>query len=70
MTNTVSNRIESNRHFAGDLRRRLEQRDATGSPLRDTLDSMSDAELLVVYMLNELLGKDYFAKQRAERGDE
>jgi hypothetical protein len=66
MTNTISNRVKSNRHFAGDLRRRLEQRHAKGSQLRDTLDSLSDAELLAVYVLNEQQGRDH-VKQRTER---
>lgn len=63
----IESRIQRNKHVAGDLRRRLEQRHETGSPLRDTLDSMSDTELLAVYILNEQQGREYAAKQRAER---
>lgn len=68
MIHSIESRIVCNKHVASDLRRRLEKRHAKGSQLRDTIDRLSDTELLDMYMLNEQLGREYATKRLDEKG--
>ena len=66
MTNSISTRIGSNKHVAGDLRRRLEARHAASTAIRETLDQLSDNELIETFLKHEQQGRDH-VKQRAEK---
>jgi hypothetical protein len=66
--NTINSRIQCNKHFAGDLRRRLEQRHAVGSRLREAIDRLSDYELVEQFQANQRQGRarganDYHSRQ-------
>ena len=68
MTHGIDSRIQYNKHIAGDLRRRLEQRHAEGTRVREMIDWISDDEELVsLYLRNEQQGREHAAKQRAEK---
>ena len=66
MTHAINSRIQDNKHIAGDLRRRLESWHAVGTPLRATLDLLSDEELRETFLKHEQQGRDH-VKQRAEK---
>lgn len=63
----VEGRLQYNKHFASHLRRRLTARHENGTAARETIDRMSDEDLIAVYFRNEQLGKDHAAKRRAEK---
>jgi hypothetical protein len=63
---TCSERIASNRHFARLLRQRLESRHEGGA-LRETLDKLTDAELVEKYLANEQQGRNHCAKTQAQK---
>jgi hypothetical protein len=67
VSNEIDSRIQCNRHFGAHLRKQLERRHALGTHARDTLDRMSDQELVDVYLRNEHQGKTHAARQRAEK---
>ena len=66
MTHSINTRIGSNKHVAGDLRRRLEARHATSTATRKMLDRLSDDELVIAFLQHEHQGRDH-VKQRAEK---
>lgn len=68
MTNTVESRIQANKHFGSDLRRRLESRHGEGTAVRKTLDLLSDDDLISHYIQNNRQGREYSTKQQAEKG--
>ncbi len=67
MTDGVNSRIECNKHIAGDLRRRLEERYAVGMHVRKILDQLSDDELVDTFLQHDEQVRETSAKQRAEK---
>jgi len=67
MNHSINSRIECNKHVARDLRRRLQERHAKGTHTRETIDRMSDKDLLDIFIRNEKLGREHAAMQRAEK---
>lgn len=59
--------ISCNNHTARDLRRRLENRHSVGTATRNTLDRLSDDELIRIFLQNEQRGRAHSAKQRAKK---
>lgn len=67
MTHEIDSRIQCNSYFGRHLRKQLESRHASGTHARETLNRMSDQELIDIYFRNEQQGKDHTAKLRAEK---
>jgi hypothetical protein len=63
----IVGRLQCNRHFAAHLRRRPAQRHEKGTALRETLDSLSHAELVEVYFRNDVQGRAHAARRQAEK---
>jgi hypothetical protein len=61
--------IRDNKHFAANLRRRLESTHSEGTTLRSMLDRLTDDEIVERYLANEKQGREHTAK-RAERAEE
>jgi hypothetical protein len=61
----VEGRISSNKHFGSHLRNRLLQRASPAA--REILETLSDAQLVEVYLKNEKQGREHAAKRRAEK---
>jgi hypothetical protein len=66
MSTESNSRHHDNKFLARDIRRRLAARHPVGTALRETLDGLSDADLIEVYFRNERLGQEHVAKRRAE----
>jgi hypothetical protein len=67
MSTENNSRHHENKFLARDIRRRLAARHPLGTALRETLDSLSDADLIEVYFRNERQGQEHVAKRRAEQ---
>jgi hypothetical protein len=67
-SHSVDSRAQSNKHFGAHLRKQLERRHPKGTALRETLDNLSDADLVEVFCRNERQGKQHAANLRAEKG--
>jgi hypothetical protein len=65
MTNTIEARIVSNKHFADHLRARLLRRACPAA--RELLATLTDEQLVDIYLANEKQGREHVAKLRAER---
>lgn len=65
MTHSIESRITCNKHVARDLRRGREQRHANGTHARETLDRISDQELVGTFLRHEEQGRGHSARQRA-----
>ena len=67
--NNLYRRLQSNKHFARDIRQRLTSRHALGTAMRSTLDAMSDQELVEVWMRHEKQEREHAAKQLVGEGN-
>jgi hypothetical protein len=67
MSTENKSRHHDNKFLARDIRRRLAARHPLGTALRETLDSLSDADLIEVYFRNEQQGRAHAARGRAEQ---
>ena len=65
MTHSIESRITCNKHVTRDLRRRLERRHASGTHARETLDWISDQELVETFLRHGQQGRAHSARQRA-----
>jgi hypothetical protein len=65
---TSESRIKSNPHFASLLRQRLLARNGNGA-IRETLEKLSDEELISVWLQNEQQGREYHAKHQARTAE-
>jgi hypothetical protein len=65
---TSESRIKSNPHFASLLRQRLLARNGNGA-IRETLEQLSDEELISVWLQNEQQGREYHAKRQARKAE-
>jgi hypothetical protein len=63
---SFDSRSQPNKHFGSHLRKQLERRHPKGTALRETLDNLSDADLIEVFFRNERQGQEHVAKRRAE----
>ena len=68
MTSASESRIKSNPHFANLLRQRLLAHNGNGA-IRETLEKLSDEELIAVWLQNEQQGREYHAKRQARRAE-
>jgi hypothetical protein len=62
----IEGRISSNKHFGSHLRTRLLRRASPAA--REILDTLSDAQLVEIYLKNEKQGREHSARLRAQKG--